>query len=133
MVKGKVKSNQSETHKSFFATEVQTSPKKHDSPNGGALGKSLANESLEKSQLNYPLISCIMPTANRYRFVFESINSFLRQDYPNKELIIVFDQPSDLPAIKFPPNVKLIHIKNRILGAKRHEAYRHASGIITNY
>jgi len=81
-------------------------------------------------ELFYPLISCIMPTANRYKYVLESIRSFLQQDYPNKELIIVFDKVSDLPAMQFPPNVKVIQAKNTILGAKRNEACRHAAGAI---
>jgi glycosyltransferase involved in cell wall biosynthesis len=96
----------------------------------------LSKESIEKEQepttteQNYPLVSCIMPTANRYKYVFESIRSFLGQDYPNKELIIVFDKVSDLPAIEFPQNVRLIQAKNTILGAKRNEACRHAQGVI---
>lgn len=38
-----------------------------------------------------PLVSCIMPTRNRRRFVGQSIWYFLRQDYPNKELVIIDD------------------------------------------
>jgi len=37
------------------------------------------------------LVSCIMPTYNRRAFVPQAIYYFLRQDYPNKELIIVDD------------------------------------------
>lgn len=43
------------------------------------------------AQMNYPLISCIMPTANRCAFVEQSLKLFQAQDYPNKELIIVED------------------------------------------
>ncbi len=46
--------------------------------------------------MEYPLISCIMPTRNRRRFVEQAIAYFHRQDYPNKELLVVDD--SDLPA-----------------------------------
>ena len=38
-----------------------------------------------------PLVSCIMPTKNRQSFVTQSIKYFMRQDYPNKELVIVDD------------------------------------------
>ena len=33
--------------------------------------------------------SCIMPRANRRRFVPHAIRSFLAQDYPSKELVIL--------------------------------------------
>jgi hypothetical protein len=35
------------------------------------------------------LVSCIMPTTNRRRFVPAAIGMFLAQDYPNKELVIL--------------------------------------------
>src|SRR5205807_10283597 len=38
-----------------------------------------------------PLVSCIMPTYNRRPFVPQAIQYFLRQDYINKELVIVDD------------------------------------------
>jgi hypothetical protein len=38
-----------------------------------------------------PLVSCIMPTANRRAFVPQAIHYFLQQDYPNRELIILDD------------------------------------------
>lgn len=38
-----------------------------------------------------PLVSCIMPTANRREFLAMAIDNFLLQDYPNAELIIVDD------------------------------------------
>jgi len=130
MEESKEKYNESEAYKSHFVTKANTRAIKDAMPSEHAIDKALRKEALEKAPENYPLISCIMPTANRYKFVFESINSFLRQDYPNKELIIVFDQPSDLPAIQFPANVKLIQTKNIILGAKRNEACSYASGTI---
>ena len=37
------------------------------------------------------LVSCIMPTASRRRFVPLAIRYFLSQDYPNKELLILDD------------------------------------------
>src|SRR5207249_9398199 len=38
-----------------------------------------------------PLVTCIMPTHNRRRFVPQAVRCFLRQDYPNLELLIVDD------------------------------------------
>jgi glycosyltransferase involved in cell wall biosynthesis len=38
-----------------------------------------------------PVVSCIMPTFNRRRFISQAINYFLRQDYTSKELIVVDD------------------------------------------
>ncbi|HZK82316.1 MAG TPA: glycosyltransferase family 2 protein, partial [Humisphaera sp.] len=38
-----------------------------------------------------PLVSCIMPTCDRRVFVPRAIAYFQRQDYPNKELIVVDD------------------------------------------
>ena len=38
-----------------------------------------------------PLVSCIMPTADRRRFVPLAIQNFLQQDYPNRELVILDD------------------------------------------
>jgi glycosyltransferase involved in cell wall biosynthesis len=41
--------------------------------------------------MNPPLVSCIMPTANREKYVPFAIRYFLQQDYPNSELIIIDD------------------------------------------
>ena len=38
-----------------------------------------------------PPVSCIMPTAGRRRWVQQAIRYFLRQDYPNRELVILDD------------------------------------------
>ena len=42
-------------------------------------------------ETSQPLVSCIMPTYNRREFVPLAIRYFLRQDYANKELIIIDD------------------------------------------
>ncbi|WP_442587807.1 glycosyltransferase family 2 protein [Pedobacter sp. AW31-3R] len=41
--------------------------------------------------MEQPLISCIMPTANRSKFIPQAIEYFLNQDYKNAELIIIDD------------------------------------------
>ena len=38
-----------------------------------------------------PLVSCILPTYNRPRFLKQAIKYFENQDYANKELIVVDD------------------------------------------
>ena len=43
-----------------------------------------------------PLVSCIMPTANRRAFVPQAIHYFLQQDYPRRELIILDDGSEEL-------------------------------------
>ena len=46
--------------------------------------------SIQKSKTP-PLVSCIMPTRNRRAFIRQALAYFERQDYPNKELIVVDD------------------------------------------
>ncbi|MEO6719299.1 MAG: glycosyltransferase [Ferruginibacter sp.] len=41
--------------------------------------------------MQQPLVSCIMPTYNRRKFIPHAIRYFLRQDYEHKQLIIVDD------------------------------------------
>jgi glycosyltransferase involved in cell wall biosynthesis len=77
-----------------------------------------------------PLVSCIMPTRNRRNFVPQAIHCFLRQDYANKELLIVDD--GDDPVADLIPLVPQIRYIGRIekmsLGAKRNLACRQARG-----
>jgi O-antigen biosynthesis protein len=42
-------------------------------------------------RVGIPMVSCIMPTRNRWDFVLQSIRYFRRQDYPSRELIIIAD------------------------------------------
>lgn len=46
-----------------------------------------------------PLVSCIMPTANREKFIQLAIEHFLKQDYPNKELIIIDDGKKSIKSL----------------------------------
>lgn len=77
-----------------------------------------------------PLVSCIMPTANRRSFVSQAISSFLQQDYPNKELIIV-DDGEELVEDLVPDSslVRYIHLQERLpIGTKRNIACNEAKG-----
>ncbi len=79
-----------------------------------------------------PLVSCIMPTYNRRSFVKQAISYFLRQDYANKELIIVDDGTdaiSDL--IPFEKSIRYIRLREKTtVGAKRNLACEQAQGMI---
>jgi glycosyltransferase involved in cell wall biosynthesis len=83
-----------------------------------------------------PLVSCIMPTHNRRPFVSQAIVYFLRQDYPNRELIIV-DDGTDPIADLIPddPRIRYLHQDHTsTLGAKRNVACQEARGeIIANW
>jgi len=79
-----------------------------------------------------PLISCIMPTHARAEFVKQSIKYFKQQTYPNTELIIVYDEVTDLP-IDFYHDENIFTIKVPMytsIGNKRNEALAFASGDI---
>lgn len=76
-----------------------------------------------------PLLSCVMPTRGRAAFVAQSIRYFQRQDYPALELIIVYEDESDLPAGIDDPRIRCIRMPARTsIGAKRNEAVRVAWG-----
>ena len=77
-----------------------------------------------------PLVSCIMPTRDRLSFVLQSIQYFLKQDYSEKELIIVDDSHEDirhhLPA---DPRIQVVRTQpGQTIGAKRNIACRSANG-----
>jgi glycosyltransferase involved in cell wall biosynthesis len=80
----------------------------------------------------YPLVSCIMPTYNRRPFVPHAIEYFLRQDYENKELIVVddgTDSISDL--IPHDDRIRYIRLDKKItLGGKLNLACEYARGDI---
>jgi glycosyltransferase involved in cell wall biosynthesis len=68
-----------------------------------------------------PLVSCIMPTANRRRFVRHAIEHFLTQDYGDAELIIL-DDGEDAVGDLVPSHPALRYVRtprHRSLGAKR--------------
>lgn len=79
---------------------------------------------------NQPLVSCIMPTANRRQFVPQAIRYFLDQDYPNKELIIL-DDGSDPVGELIPHDERIRYIQlqqKTTVGAKRNLACQQAHG-----
>jgi glycosyltransferase involved in cell wall biosynthesis len=76
-----------------------------------------------------PLISCVMPTRGRARFVAQAIAYFRRQDYPNRELVIVHEDAADLPEHADGPDIRLVHCANAgSIGAKRQAGAEAARG-----
>ena len=83
-----------------------------------------------------PLVSCIMPTYNRRRFLPLSIRYFQRQDYENKELIIIDDGSDDISDLV--PEDERIHYhrlnQKKTLGAKLNMACELSRGsLIANW
>jgi glycosyltransferase involved in cell wall biosynthesis len=79
-----------------------------------------------------PLVSCIMPTADRRAFAAQAIRYFQEQDYPNKELLI-FDDGSESLADLVPrdPAISYLRLDHKLaLGAKRNLACTEARGEI---
>jgi glycosyltransferase involved in cell wall biosynthesis len=93
-----------------------------------------AEESLtpvvEPSFKDPPLVSCIMPTCNRRHFLPQAIRCFLRQDYPNRELLII-DDGSDAVGDLVPEEgrVRYLRLPAKLrIGAKRNLACEAARG-----
>jgi glycosyltransferase involved in cell wall biosynthesis len=77
-----------------------------------------------------PFVSCIMPTADRRAFIPQAIRSFLKQDHPARELIIV-DDGLDSVADLIPDDESIRYIRlaeRRSMGAKHNLACELARG-----
>jgi glycosyltransferase involved in cell wall biosynthesis/predicted O-methyltransferase YrrM len=77
-----------------------------------------------------PLVSCIMPTADRREFVPLAVEYFLRQDYPDRELIVV-DDGADAVADLMPEDERVRYFRldeRRSVGEKRNFACEQARG-----
>jgi len=77
-----------------------------------------------------PLVSCIMPTADRRPFVALALRRFLAQDWPRRELVVV-DDGADPVADLLPhdPRIRYLRPEGRLtVGAKRNLACREARG-----
>lgn len=79
-----------------------------------------------------PLVSCLMPTADRRHFVPRAIEHFLRQDYPHRELVIVDD--GDYAVADLVPRDPRIRYhrtaRQRTIGGKRNLACSLARGAL---
>lgn len=78
-----------------------------------------------------PLVSCVMPTADRARFVPGAIRNFLEQTYEPKELIVIDDGNVRVDTFHH-PQIRWFHVEPRqTIGAKRNLAIsKWASGEI---
>jgi glycosyltransferase involved in cell wall biosynthesis len=86
---------------------------------------------LSERPTDLPLISCVMPTRGRPRFVAQAIAYFHRQDYPNLELVIVYEDDQDLPEVVGGPDIRLVRTANASsIGAKRQAGTEAALGEI---
>lgn len=76
-----------------------------------------------------PLISCVCPTFGKTKHLNEAVESFHRQAYPNKELIIFNNYPS-MDIVYDHPEVRVINYKKDIysIGACRNEGNKYARG-----
>jgi glycosyltransferase involved in cell wall biosynthesis len=79
-----------------------------------------------------PLVSCIMPTFNRRRFIPLALERFREQTYPNRELLIVDDGTDRIEdLVREEPAVRYLRVDRRItIGAKRNLACAEARGEI---
>jgi glycosyltransferase involved in cell wall biosynthesis len=94
------------------------------------------NHGVNCNKTPQPLVSCIMPTYNRRKFVPHAIKYFLRQELQNKELIIVDDGTDGIEdLVPKQDNIKYVRLSNKItLGEKLNIACSEASGsIIANW
>ncbi|MBB6501655.1 glycosyltransferase family 2 protein [Pedobacter cryoconitis] len=92
--------------------------------------------SILSTSSDLPLVSCIMPTANRRNFIPSAIQNFLKQDYMNTELIII-DDGKDPIADLIPDNKRIRYFyfdSIESVGTKRNMACEMANGeLITHW
>src|SRR6185503_9798688 len=77
-----------------------------------------------------PLVSVVMSAYNAEKFIEQSIQSVLKQTYPNVELIVCDDGSTDSTKdiIKKHASVHYIYQHNQGQGAGRNNAASHARG-----
>jgi glycosyltransferase involved in cell wall biosynthesis len=77
-----------------------------------------------------PLVSCVMPTADRRAYAAHAVRYFLRQDHSNRELIVV-DDGADRVDDLIPGDGRITYVgleRPLVLGAKRNHACSLARG-----
>ena len=87
-----------------------------------------------KRDLDAPLVSCLMPTRNRFHQAQIAVRVYRRQTWPNKELIIVVDGGGDEPFVEWAaslndPSIRVIRVDENItLGELRNRSVVEAAG-----
>jgi hypothetical protein len=79
-----------------------------------------------------PLVSAMMPTFDRRPFIPRAIAQFLRQTYPNRELIVVDDGTDPIEDL-LPPDARIRYLRlpgRATIGVKRNAACEAAHGEI---
>ncbi|MGF1648499.1 MAG: glycosyltransferase, partial [Kineosporiaceae bacterium] len=68
-----------------------------------------------------PAVSCLMPTYNRRRFAVRAVEYFLRQDHPNRQLVVLDDSRQSMAgALPDDPRVTYRRLEERAsIGRKR--------------
>jgi len=82
--------------------------------------------------MDQPLVSCIMPTANRQKYIPLAVETFLQQDYPNKELVIIDDGKESVSSL-LPDDQQIKYYYSEIqksVGLKRNDACEKSGGEI---
>ncbi|WP_158797408.1 glycosyltransferase family A protein [Pedobacter sp. L105] len=82
--------------------------------------------------MSTPLVSCIMPTANRQKYISFAIDYFLKQSYPNAELVIIDDGIKSVASL-IPDHPKIRYFYSDpigTIGIKRNHACEKSSGEI---
>jgi hypothetical protein len=81
---------------------------------------------------NAPLVSCLMPTGNRRRWVAQAIAYFQRQDYPSRELVVLDDGDDSIAdLIPADDRIRYLRLDERLpIGTKRNRACELARGEI---
>ncbi len=76
-----------------------------------------------------PLVSCLMPTADRVILVEQAVALFRRQDWPKRELVIVDEGLFPTTHLRDDPRIRLVRAPEGLdIGSKRNLGCRHASG-----
>jgi glycosyltransferase involved in cell wall biosynthesis len=89
-----------------------------------------ADRSPSAPERRAPLVSCLMPTADRRPLVEHALRYFLRQDHPARELIVL-DDGRDPVADLMPPDDRIRYMRLErplVLGAKRNRGCELARG-----
>ena len=87
---------------------------------------------MTRSAQQLPMVTCIMPTFNRRRFVPQAIRYFLSQDYSEKELLVL-DDGDDSVGDLMPKDSRIRYFRlerSTVLGEKRNLACEEARGEI---
>lgn len=84
---------------------------------------------------DYPLVSCLMPTKNRRKFIPRALKMWREQDYPNKELIVLEDGDDDVSDLALHGQFHHLYVRySGTLGAKLNKGRDLARGsILLNY